>query len=89
MNLPPLPPGTAIAIPDGKITIAWMNMPGGGITFQMDGEKRGEIQKMPAVQTKAIVMQALASFADAEFQAAVRASQQALVGAPPELLKKA
>ena len=89
MQLPPLPSGTAIAIPDGKITISWMNMPGGGVTFQMEGEKRGEVQKMPAIQVKAIVMQALAVFADMEFQNAVRASQQMHQGAPPELLKQA
>lgn len=68
-------------IPDGTITLTWLNVPGGGITFNMAGRKRGEVADMAAVQTKAIVMQALAAFADAEFRMALREQEAALKAA--------
>lgn len=79
--LPPLPAGTAIMIPDGKIEITYLKMPDGSITFSMTGRQRNDVTDMHPVQCKAIVMQALSAFANAEFQEALRAQQEALKAA--------
>ena len=68
-------------MPDGTITVTWLNIPGGGVTFNMTGRKRGDIPDMAAVQTRAIVMQALAAFADAEFRMALREQEASLKAA--------
>ena len=84
----PMPMGEALSIPAGRIEILWYNE-NGGLRFEMFGKKAGDIVKLPAIQTKAIVMQALHLFAEAEFREAIRLQEEALAAALPGGLVKA